>query len=198
MIDDHDAIFSDIAAERDAMKKQRAQHQLELAQKAQKANAYKYEPPVSSPSIVADENDEDDDDDSDSKLQGITISLKEIVKQGFLQKKGANRRNWTSRWFVLKHKYLFYFKNQKDQTPKGMISLAGVKVAFSDRKPFCFSISNSSREYLICGKSQQEVDEWLAAIKTCMVDWFPATKSSSHPQLQRFLVAVMLFICTYI
>ena len=43
----------------------------------------------------------------------LTISLRDIVKQGMLEKKGAKRRNWTSRWFVLKKGYLYYFKTQK-------------------------------------------------------------------------------------
>jgi len=171
MIEEYDAIFSDIAAERETVRHKRAQQQAEIAQKRQKETTkqFKYEP-AAVPSPQQQEEDDDDDDENDSKLQGITISLKDIVKQGFLQKKGANRRNWTSRWFVLKNKYLFYFKNQKDQTPKGMIALVGVKVAPSDRKPYCFAISSANREYLICGKNQTEVDEWMVAIKGCTSD----------------------------
>eukprot|EP00026_Physarum_polycephalum_P001139 Phypoly_transcript_01140.p1 GENE.Phypoly_transcript_01140~~Phypoly_transcript_01140.p1 ORF type:complete len:1157 (+),score=266.27 Phypoly_transcript_01140:117-3587(+) len=171
MIEEHDAIFADIVAEREAVRQKRAQQQLELAQKKQSASTkqFKYEP-SNAPSSQQPDDEDDEDEENDARLQGITISLKDIVKQGFLQKKGANRRNWTSRWFVLKNKYLFYFKNQKDQTPKGMISLVGVKLAPSDRKPYCFAIFSANREYLICGKNQTEVDEWMAAIKTCTSD----------------------------
>jgi len=34
-------------------------------------------------------------------------------RAGSLEKKGAKRKNWNERWFVLKDNYLFYCKNEK-------------------------------------------------------------------------------------
>jgi len=48
-------------------------------------------------------------------------------KQGILEKKGAKRKNWNERWFVLKDNYLFYCKNEKSN-PQGIINLHGCTV----------------------------------------------------------------------
>jgi hypothetical protein len=34
-----------------------------------------------------------------------------IIKQGYLVKKGAKRKNWTNRWFVLRGNQLEYYKD---------------------------------------------------------------------------------------
>jgi len=39
-------------------------------------------------------------------------------KQGILDKKGAKRKNWNERYFVLKDNYLFYCKKQDLQSPR--------------------------------------------------------------------------------
>ena len=41
----------------------------------------------------------------------MSYSSSTIVKQGYLTKKGAKRKNWTKRWFILKKDKLEYFKN---------------------------------------------------------------------------------------
>ena len=41
----------------------------------------------------------------------IEIEDQEIIKEAQLEKKGEKRRNWNSRWFILKSKYLLYFNN---------------------------------------------------------------------------------------
>ncbi|KYR00900.1 RhoGEF domain-containing protein [Tieghemostelium lacteum] len=120
------------------------------------------------------------DDGSDSEDEGfsigskqasITIQLGEIVRQGYLTKKGAMRRNWTKRWFVLKQGYLFYFKTSKDKKPKGIIQLINVHVARSYYKPNCMAIRSSidtnEREFLIVANSQSDLEEWINQINKC-------------------------------
>jgi hypothetical protein len=36
-----------------------------------------------------------------------------VVKQGWLTKKGGQRRNWKTRWFVLKTNEFSYYNNKK-------------------------------------------------------------------------------------
>ena len=36
----------------------------------------------------------------------------EVLKVGFLRKKGHVRRNWLDRWFVLTTQGLYYYKNK--------------------------------------------------------------------------------------
>ena len=46
-----------------------------------------------------------------SPSQLLTSSFtSQIHKQGFLTKKGEVRRNWSTRWFVLKYNWLGYYK----------------------------------------------------------------------------------------
>ncbi|KAK5580730.1 hypothetical protein RB653_000754 [Dictyostelium firmibasis] len=122
-------------------------------------------------------NEESDSDDEEgfsigSKQASITIQLGEIVKQGYLTKKGAMRRNWTKRWFVLKQGYLFYFKTSKDKKPKGIIQLTNVVVSRSYYKPNCMAVRSSTdkedREFLICANSQADLEDWIKSISNCI------------------------------
>jgi hypothetical protein len=104
------------------------------------------------------------------------------VKQGWLTKKGGQRRNWKTRWCVLKTNEFSYYTNKKvrldpfisfyyllfylpidilkndvdyaaqDAKPKGTIVLSGITVKPSSHKEFCFGISTTERTYLMAGK----------------------------------------------
>ncbi|EFA78547.1 RhoGEF domain-containing protein [Heterostelium album PN500] len=124
----------------------------------------------------ASNEDSDSDDDEGFSIgtnskASITIQLGEIVKQGYLTKKGAMRRNWTKRWFVLKNGYLFYFKTSRDKKPKGIIQLVNVSVSKSYYKPYCMALKSSGssdeREFLICATNQTELEEWIVSINKC-------------------------------
>ena len=41
-----------------------------------------------------------------------TNQMGEVLKVGFLKKKGHVRRNWLDRWFVLTTEALYYYKNR--------------------------------------------------------------------------------------
>ncbi len=87
---------------------------------------------------------------------------------GYLSKKGAKRRNWKDRWFILKKESIGYYASPSDATPKGTISLRRCSVFNSTRKPFCFHVSNLNRDYYIVAKNQQEQKEWMEAITACI------------------------------
>jgi len=62
--------------------------------------------------------------------------------EGTLDKKGAKRKNWNKRWFVLKDNYLFYCKNEKSN-PQGIINLHGCtvsKIEGPTARPNSFSV----------------------------------------------------------
>lgn len=42
----------------------------------------------------------------------LTSQKGDILKVGFLRKKGHVRRNWLDRWFVLTTEGLYYYKNR--------------------------------------------------------------------------------------
>lgn len=47
----------------------------------------------------------------------------DIVKEGWLEKKGKNRRNWKTRFFKLRYKFLNYYTTPLDEIPLGRIKL---------------------------------------------------------------------------
>lgn len=89
----------------------------------------------------------------------------QIVKQGYLAKKGAKRRNWKTRWFILKKDELVYFKDPFDKDPAGCISMKQANVYISDHKAHCFCIDTGSRKYLIAAKNSPSQREWIEAIR---------------------------------
>ena len=141
-----------------------------------------------------DEDAQDDGEEEDFLLKQILTTppqkgLNVLVKQGYLTKKGAKRRNWNSRWFILKHNYLAYYKNpgvcfffipfhlayeliqlnlQQDREPKGIVVLNNCKVEASDKRPHCFAIVSPVRTYFIYAKNASSQDEWMTAIKSCV------------------------------
>ncbi|PRP86422.1 myotubularin-related protein 2 [Planoprotostelium fungivorum] len=87
-----------------------------------------------------------------------------ILKQGFLLKKGGNRHNWKSRWFICTPHYVCYFKKQTDQKPCGQVSLEGAKIGTSNRKANCFAIHTVQRTYFISATTEAERDEWMKVL----------------------------------
>jgi len=96
--------------------------------------------------------------------------------EGFLEKKGAKRKNWNKRWFVLKENYLFYTKKQGDP-PQGIINLHGATItetqgpttranSFSLLAPKSVSVDAkwTNRTFFICAGSQEEMKKWSAAM----------------------------------
>eukprot|EP01105_Mastigella_eilhardi_P027308 TRINITY_DN835_c0_g2_i1.p1 TRINITY_DN835_c0_g2~~TRINITY_DN835_c0_g2_i1.p1 ORF type:complete len:1265 (+),score=428.36 TRINITY_DN835_c0_g2_i1:206-4000(+) len=111
---------------------------------------------VGAPGVAADKTD-------------LTLSLREIVKQGNLVKKGAKRRNWTNRWFIVKKGYLYYFKRPQDHVPKGIINLENSEVheVVRGNKKFCLSVLTGGREYYLSAKTVDEQHAWYEALKQC-------------------------------
>jgi len=98
----------------------------------------------------------------------LAITLGQIVKQGYLSKQGHRIKNWKIRWFVLKFKYLYYFANRKDATPKGVICLINARVETSSRKEFGFVVEIDGSDYLISARSAKDQCEWVKAIRECI------------------------------
>uniref|UniRef100_A0A7S4HZM6 PH domain-containing protein n=1 Tax=Vannella robusta TaxID=1487602 RepID=A0A7S4HZM6_9EUKA len=102
----------------------------------------------------------------------LKIPEDEIIKQGQMEKKGAIRRNWTSRWFILKSRYLFYFNNKNDMILKGYVHLKNctVQVSPNKKKQHCIAVCTSLRTLLISFPSENDANEWLVDIKDSTVE----------------------------
>jgi len=96
---------------------------------------------------------------------------------GYLEKKGAKRKNWNNRWFVLKDNYLFYCKNPKSN-PQGIINLHACTVSKTEgptARPFSYSLLApksvsidakwTNRTYFMAAKSEEDRDNWMRVLE---------------------------------
>lgn len=93
----------------------------------------------------------------------------EVKKVGYLIKKGGMRKNWTTRYFVLRHNTLSYHKSP-NEAAKGVIVLEpSSKVANAhDKKSFSFTVSQAvegTREYWLAAADAKEHVAWMEAVE---------------------------------
>jgi RAC serine/threonine-protein kinase len=98
-----------------------------------------------------------------------------IVKEGWLFKRGEHIKNWRSRYFVLlDNGSLVGFKNKPDETsmndPLNNFTVKGCQIMSTDRpKPFTFIIRGlqwtTVIERMFHVETEREREEWVAAIK---------------------------------
>jgi len=92
--------------------------------------------------------------------------------QGYLKKKGGDRRNWKKRWFVLTTVELSYWV-KPNRSQKGSIQLEDVKSvqnASSKKHKRCFSVTTESREYMIVAESDEQRTAWMNALRGAISD----------------------------
>eukprot|EP01104_Vermistella_antarctica_P014716 TRINITY_DN4687_c0_g1_i2.p1 TRINITY_DN4687_c0_g1~~TRINITY_DN4687_c0_g1_i2.p1 ORF type:complete len:643 (+),score=132.01 TRINITY_DN4687_c0_g1_i2:306-2234(+) len=99
-----------------------------------------------------------------------------IRQEGILMKKGAKRRNWKTRLFVMvvdqTSQTLTYYQNEKSKStdkPKGVINLgAASNIYRHSDKPYGFCIEMSGRTYYICSAKNSDMDMWMSLIRKAM------------------------------
>ncbi|CAG9840123.1 unnamed protein product [Diabrotica balteata] len=105
----------------------------------------------------------------------LTINKDLIVKEGWLQKRGEHWKNWRPRYFILlNYGALVGFKSKLEDyyhvEPLNNFTVKGCQIMSIDRpKPFTFIIRGlqwtTVIERMFCVESEQEREEWVAAIK---------------------------------
>ncbi|XP_048467910.1 differentially expressed in FDCP 6 homolog isoform X2 [Rhincodon typus] len=98
--------------------------------------------------------------------------IEDVLKQGYLWKKGQLRRNWTERWFILKPSILCYYVSEDRKEKKGSIALdrnCCVEI-LSDRdgKRCMFCVKTPSRTYEMSASDTKQRQEWTTAIQTAI------------------------------
>ncbi|XP_067913195.1 differentially expressed in FDCP 6 homolog isoform X1 [Heterodontus francisci] len=98
--------------------------------------------------------------------------IEDVLKQGYLWKKGQLRRNWTERWFILKPSILCYYVSEDRKEKKGSIPLdrnCCVEI-LSDRdgKRCMFCVKTPSRTYEMSASDTKQRQEWTTAIQTAI------------------------------
>ncbi|XP_063802518.1 switch-associated protein 70 isoform X1 [Pseudophryne corroboree] len=94
----------------------------------------------------------------------------DILKQGYLWKKGHKRKNWTERWFVLKPNVMTYYVSEDLKDKKGDISLEGSCFVESlpdrDGKKCLFLVKCVDKSYEISASDKKKKQEWIQAVQT--------------------------------
>lgn len=106
----------------------------------------------------------------------------EIIKAGWLSKRGDRNKAIKRRWCVVRDGSLDYYENQQQPAASGSIPLKGSLVEKSDKENAhlqCFffitpakpadvkSAQNVDRTYVFCAETSSEVVEWLNVFEDC-------------------------------
>ncbi|XP_070766203.1 differentially expressed in FDCP 6 homolog [Enoplosus armatus] len=111
----------------------------------------------------------------------------DVLKEGYLWKKGQLRRNWKERWFTLRPSNLFYYTGEDRKDCQGNIVLDGnccVEVLPDrDGKRCMFCLKTLSKTYEMSASDTKQRQEWTAAIQTA-IRLHVEGKNSLHKDLK--------------
>ncbi|KAK2854009.1 hypothetical protein Q5P01_006670 [Channa striata] len=96
----------------------------------------------------------------------------DVLKQGYMMKKGHKRKNWTERWFVLRPSSLSYYVCEDLVEKRGNIILTPSCCVESlperDGKKCLFIIKCTDISFEISASDKKKKQEWIQAIQTCI------------------------------
>ncbi|XP_034031743.1 switch-associated protein 70b [Thalassophryne amazonica] len=96
----------------------------------------------------------------------------DVLKQGYMMKKGHKRKNWTERWFLLKPTSISYYVSEDLAEQKGEILLDGnctvEPLVDKEGKKCLFLIKVAMKSFEISASDKKKKQEWLQAIQTCV------------------------------
>ncbi|XP_031715076.1 differentially expressed in FDCP 6 homolog [Anarrhichthys ocellatus] len=110
-----------------------------------------------------------------------------VLKRGYMWKKGHVRRNWTERWFVLKPSSIAYYVSEALSDKKGEIQLnkSCIIEPIADRegKRCMFCVKTHNKTFEMSASDQRQKVEWTQAIQTAF-RLQSVGKSSLHHELK--------------
>ncbi|XP_061898829.1 switch-associated protein 70b [Entelurus aequoreus] len=96
----------------------------------------------------------------------------DVLKQGYMLKKGHKRKNWTERWFMLKPTSISYYVSEDQAEKKGDIMLdqhcSVEPLPDKEGKKCLFFIRSSQKSFEISASDKKKKQEWMQAIQTCV------------------------------
>ncbi|XP_026188800.1 differentially expressed in FDCP 6 homolog [Mastacembelus armatus] len=111
----------------------------------------------------------------------------DVLKEGYLWKKGQLRRNWKERWFTLRPSNLSYYTGEDRKECQGNIVLDGnccVEVLPDrDGKRCMFCLKTLSKTYEMSASDTKQRQEWTTAIQTA-IRLYVEGKKSLHKDLK--------------
>ncbi|GJJ75735.1 hypothetical protein EMPS_08093 [Entomortierella parvispora] len=136
----------------------------------------------------------DSDIDNDMELGPSRETLQEgqIVKSGYLHKKGERIKIWKKRWFVLRTSKLAYYKDSKEYELLRIVDIRDVHRAAEvvvKNRTGVFVILTPKRTFTVQADSVADMEEWIKAINQTKVQYELTSSSDidsfsgSSPQL---------------
>ncbi|XP_062860804.1 switch-associated protein 70b [Trichomycterus rosablanca] len=96
----------------------------------------------------------------------------DVLKQGYMMKKGHKRKNWTERWFVLRPNSISYYVSEDLLEKKGDILLDGnccvESLPDKEGKKCLFFVKCLDKSYEISASDKKKKQEWIQGIQTCI------------------------------
>ncbi|KAG0037216.1 hypothetical protein BGZ82_002934 [Podila clonocystis] len=101
-----------------------------------------------------------------------TLQEGQILKSGYLMKKGERIKIWKKKWFVLRTSKLAYYKDNKEYELLRIIDIRDVHRAAEvtvKHKAHVFVILTPRRTFTVQAKDQTEMQEWISAINQAKI-----------------------------
>lgn len=98
---------------------------------------------------------------------------KQLVKAGWLTKRGGVVKSWKRRFFLLDgvERSMTYYKSEAREEVTGKIMLEGCSVSNAEernKKKHCFEVGTAGRTYVLVADSPKEMQDWMDAINTVL------------------------------
>jgi hypothetical protein len=104
---------------------------------------------------------------NDKNIASFAVCSSPVDKEGYLLKKGEEKKELQRRWFVLKGNLLFYFQKKQDKEPLGVVVLEACSVQVSSHARYAFEIAfdgQGTRTYVLAADNDEEMQAWMKAI----------------------------------
>uniref|UniRef100_A0A3P8ZNP9 Switch-associated protein 70 n=1 Tax=Esox lucius TaxID=8010 RepID=A0A3P8ZNP9_ESOLU len=96
----------------------------------------------------------------------------DVLKQGYIMKKGHKRKNWTERWFVLRPNSISYYVSEDLTDKKGDILLdhncCVESLPDKEGKKCLFLVKCTGKSFEISASDKKRKQEWIQAIQSCI------------------------------
>ncbi|KAF9354298.1 hypothetical protein BGX34_011109 [Mortierella sp. NVP85] len=109
-----------------------------------------------------------------------TLHEGQILKSGYLHKKGERIKIWKKKWFVLRTSKLAYYKDSKEYVLHRIIDIRDIHKAAEvevKNRTGVFMILTPRRTYTVQADSVAEMEEWVDAINHAKVQYELASSS---------------------
>ncbi|KAF9370472.1 hypothetical protein CPC16_003690, partial [Podila verticillata] len=155
---------------------QQQQPQQQPQPQAQASSSPPPQPFLTSPGVVFSDDQYDSDIDAELDLGPSRETLHEgqILKSGYLMKKGERIKIWKKKWFVLRTSKLAYYKDSKEYELVRIVDIRDIHRAAEvvvKHKSFVFVILTPRRTFTVQAESAEDMEDWIRSINQAKIQY---------------------------